>query len=318
MKHLNLIYKLSGTEEKIETGLSVFDIAPILLSVGELIRKSNQILYPEGREIAVNVKPFRQGSFIIDIVIFAHNKFRDLISFVNQEEVEQVKTLLEWIGIICGTSASLCGLIRFLKGKPKTIEQLTPNEIRYTGEDNASITVPREVHQLFQNCNIQTIAYHALGKPLEQEGIVKVETYLENENNERVVFGLEEAQYLQNYSLAEIPSIDLEETVVSPMKVYLIPKRGSFDGDPRQWSFRMGETVITATIKDESFLKKCKEGDIRPNHTDILYVDLIQKIKKINGRFNTGSIVFEVEKVLDYQKCSTGAQASICNKNMTL
>jgi hypothetical protein len=67
MKHVNLIYKLDSITEEMNSGLSVFDLAPILLSVGELVRESNKTLYPDGKELAVNVKPFRQGSFIIDI-----------------------------------------------------------------------------------------------------------------------------------------------------------------------------------------------------------------------------------------------------------
>lgn len=323
MKNIDLIYRLDGEREKIENGFSVFEIAPILLSVGELIKESNKTLYPLGRDIAVNVKPFREGSFIIDIVIFAQNNFQEIIDYVDRNDVQQIKELLEWIGIIVvgatATKCSLYKLIKFLHGKPKTVEKINPNEIRYTGEDGNSITVNKQVHQLFQNCNIQNVFYNGFGKPLEQSGVTKIETYLKDSNQSdigAVEFSKNEAKFLKNYSDAEVPSLDFEETVESKMEVFLSPKRGSFDADPRQWSFRMGgadNQIITATIKDEKFLEECKVGKIKPHHTDVLKVRLIQKIKKINEILDSNSISFEVEEVLEYQANIALSQSSIEN-----
>lgn len=310
MKHVNLIYKLSGDEEKINEGLSVFEIAPILLSVGELIKKSNQIIRQDRNELSVNVKPFRKGSFIIDVVIFAQNRFNELLEFIKNDQVREIKELLEWIGLISAGGVSLYHLIKFLKGKPKAVEQISPNEIKYTSQENNSIVVTKEVHQLFQDCNIQNVIYNALGRPLEQDGITKVTTFPEDNPEQPTEFTKKEAEYLKNYSDAIIPSLVTEEAIHNNMKAYLIPKRGSFDGDPRQWSFRMSDSVITATIKDDKFLARCKNGDIRPNHKDILLVDLIQKIKKVNGKLDPDSISFEVEKVIEYQKGGLGEQSS--------
>ncbi len=324
MKNVDLIYRLDGEEGKIANGLSVFEIAPILLSVGELIKESNKTLYPLGREIAVNVKPFRDGSFIIDIVIFAQNNLQEILDYVDRDNVQQIKELLEWIGIIVGSpiagGVSLYKLITFLKGKPKTVEKIKPDEIRYTGEDGNSITVPKQVHQLFQNCTIQNVFYNGFGKPLEQNGISKIETYLKDDNksdSSTVEFSKKEAGFLKDYSDAEVPSLDSEEVVETKMEVFLSPKRGSFDADPRQWSFRMGgadNQIITATIKDEEFLEDCKIGKVKPHHTDVLKVRLIQKIKKINEKLDPNSISFEVEKVLEYQTNTPQSQTSIDNE----
>ena len=50
--------------------------------------------------------------------------------------------------------------------------------------------------------------------------------------------------------------------------VYLNPKRGSFDGDPKDWSFRRGDEIVVATIRDKDFLDKCQNGEYRLNHSD--------------------------------------------------
>ncbi len=54
--------------------------------------------------------------------------------------------------------------------------------------------------------------------------------------------------------------------------VLLNPKRGAFEGDGSQWSFHRGSEVITATVRDQKFLKQIELGEIRPNHSDLMKV----------------------------------------------
>jgi hypothetical protein len=56
MAESHLVYKLEGDIREVD----IFKLAPTLLALGELIQDSNQ-LFPDGRDIAVNVKPFRKG-----------------------------------------------------------------------------------------------------------------------------------------------------------------------------------------------------------------------------------------------------------------
>src|SRR5688572_19570794 len=62
---VHLIYELSG-----EVGaVDVFTLAPALLSLGQLIQESNATLNPGGDTVVVEVRPFREGSFIVDLVL---------------------------------------------------------------------------------------------------------------------------------------------------------------------------------------------------------------------------------------------------------
>ncbi|HRH23350.1 MAG TPA: hypothetical protein PK295_01840 [Candidatus Magasanikbacteria bacterium] len=302
---VNFIYKLDGTD--IDSGVNVFELAPILLSLGELIKESNKILNPQGRDIAVNVKPFEKGSFIVDILLFAPNNFQHLIDLVNNDHVKEIKEILEWIGIIGGgtvaTGKGLFWLIRKLNGKPKTVEQVKPNEVRYTSTSGNTYTVDVKVHLLFSNPNIQNFVYNAYGKPLESEKIDSVESYVKEEKEEtKVVFEKDVLESIKNYSEAQLPSLAVEEEISASMEVFVSPKRGSFDADPRQWSFRLGagEQIIKATIKDEDFLAKYKSNQIRLHFTDVLKVKLVQKLKKKDGTIDLESGINEIEKVLEY------------------
>jgi len=53
----------------------------------------------------------------------------------------------------------------------------------------------------------------------------------------------------------EVKSLSQAEIVkeVTIPGVLLNPKRGAFENDPKDWSFRRGEDIITATIKDQIF-----------------------------------------------------------------
>jgi hypothetical protein len=57
MAESHLVYKLEGDIREVD----IFKLAPTLLALGELIQDSNHQLFPDGRDIAVNVKPFRKG-----------------------------------------------------------------------------------------------------------------------------------------------------------------------------------------------------------------------------------------------------------------
>jgi hypothetical protein len=155
--HVNFVYKLDGDVTEID----IFKLAPTLLALGELIQESHQQVNPEGRQIGVNVKPFRQGSFIVDLTVFPQSNLQQLLDLLNTHPVEQVKTLLEWIGLITGGTGvvGVLQLIRWLNGKPKAVDEIKPGEFRYTAGDDKSITVNAPVHQLFSNSSITNHIY---------------------------------------------------------------------------------------------------------------------------------------------------------------
>jgi hypothetical protein len=83
--HLNFIYKLEGDVTEVD----VFKLAPTLLALGELIQDSNAELNPGStKKISVNVKPFREGSFIVDLRLFAETNFQQIIDFLKPYSLE--------------------------------------------------------------------------------------------------------------------------------------------------------------------------------------------------------------------------------------
>lgn len=174
-KKINLIYQLNGPS--IDDGVDIFKLSPLLLSLGELIQNSQEAAHPEGNKLGVNVKPFKKGSFVIELQLFAQSNLGQLIDFINKDSVTEIKELLEWLGIIGGSVMGVIGVYKFLKGKPKRFEEVGFNEVRITAKDDNSITVNRNVFNLFQNTSVQQRIYNIYGNFLGQEGVETVHSF---------------------------------------------------------------------------------------------------------------------------------------------
>lgn len=304
---LDLIYKLDG---QFEEGVDVFEISPILLHLGELIQESNKILFPDGKEVSVNVRPFEKGSFLVDILIFSSTHLEQLKAYVNQDSVKQIKELLEWIGLVKGLligggALSLLALILKLRGKPKSVEKTGPDEYRYTSNEGNSITVKSPVHNLFQNPTIQTAVFNTYGKPFENEQIKGIRTYTKEAEKgfDEVVVTNEEGKYFQQFEKPEI--IDESEMVnKNDVKLFLNPKRGSYEGGKGPYSFTVSgdkdNTISPVEIADEEFLAKLVKGETRLHYTDLIEAELTfeQKVKD-NEVVSTR---YQLTKVVSYKK----------------
>jgi len=306
--HLNFVYKLEGDVREVD----VFSLAPTLLALGELIQIGNQEVNPDGRQIGINVKPFREGSFIVDLTVFPQTQFQQLLDLLSTQPAERIKNVLEWLGLVTGTGGiyGVVQLVKWLRGKPKAVDEVKPGEFRYTANDDRSITVNAPVHQLLSNSAITNNIYKVYVTPLENQPFVDdVKTYLSDDEGSAVQINREDAHYIKEFAGAALtePAETVKESVHEG--VFLNPKRGSFDGDPRDWSFYRGDgEIITATIKDKEFLQACEEGNYRLNASDLLTVDLLERQTVIGTRVKKP--VYEILKVKSYIKAGQAAEST--------
>jgi hypothetical protein len=298
-EQVSFVYKLGGGPSEID----VFALAPTLLALGKLIQESNQTLYPEGHQVAVNVKPFKEGSFVVDVVLFHSEAFYPIFAIGKDIPPQQILELLSFIGFIKGTGVvaktanSVLDVIKKLKAKPAKIEQLKGGDYRYTAGDK-SITVNAPVHKLVQNNEVTINVYNSFAKPLEETGFEAVESYLEgSEQQTRSTVTKDDISALRAFASSTRGEERLQENLQE--NVLLNPKRGAFEGDGSSWSFHRGSDVITATIRDQSFLKKIEMGEIRPNHADLMRVT-IKETQKIVGT-QIKSAKYEILEVAEYK-----------------
>jgi len=300
-KGVDLIFKLNG---KIDDGIAVFELSPILLSVGTLVKEAHKTLYPNDRDLSISIKPFEKGSFDINILLSAKSVLDQFLDFFNSETGRNITAVLTYIGLISQYSGAnivnLIQVISFIKGKLKFSAPLESGEVKYIAEDNTSIIVPGEVHTLYNNCNIQQHFYTAIGRPLENPDVDSLDTFLKNKEKETMV-SLDKniAPSIKAYSTQQ-PILSPEELIENKRDIWVRPKRVSLEGEKDHWSFRIGEkTIITAKITDENFLEKIREGSIRLSNIDRLLVELVEKQTVKEGTLSTSN---EITKVKEYKK----------------
>ena len=304
---INLVYLLDGDVQEVD----VFKLAPTLLALGELIQESNQQVYPGGRQIGVNVKPFKEGSFIVDLSVFPQTHLQQFLDLLTSHPADQIKTLLEWIGLVKGIQFGAVQLVRWLKGKPKSVEEIGPGQFRYTAIDDRSVTVTRQVHQLVSNASITNNIFKIYAAPLDrQTAITEVKTSIKDDQASEVTVTREDIPSLREFVSGE--AVEGEDIVKEHTQsgVYLNPKRGAFDGDPKDWSFRRGGgEILTATIKDADFIQKCRTGEYRLNYSDLLIVDLLER-QRVQGTM-VMKPAYEILRVTNYVKGPEQTRLSI-------
>jgi hypothetical protein len=302
MSESHLIYKLEGEIKEID----IFKLAPTLLALGSLIQDSNRDLFPEGRNVGVNVKPFREGSFIVDLTLFSPTHLQQLMDFLTPHSIEQLNSLLQSIGLVStGIGTTTIGAIqaiKWLRGKPKAVEEIGPGEFRYTSQDDRSITVRAPVHTLLSDSNVTQNIYNIYGPPMtDQSAVDDVKTYLEGEEEAAVIVGREEITAIRDFVTPPEISPEAEITKETMHQgIFLNPKRGAFGNDPKDWSFWRGDDIITATIKDKEFLSRHASGEIRLNESDLLTVDLLER-QRVAGT-KVLKPTYEVIRIIDYKK----------------
>jgi hypothetical protein len=311
---IELIYKFNGN---IDEGIDVFELSPILLSVGTLIKEAHMTLYPNDREVGINIKPFEKGSFEIDILMFAKTAIDQVFNIFSTDTGKNVKDALVNLGLICSLTGvnftSLIKAVSVIKGKLKSYEQLESGDVKYTSEEGNSITVSGKVHKLYQNCNIQNNFYPALVKPLELDEVKSVDSFVKNdEKDTKVTIDKSNVPAIKAFSAGQTPCDDKADIVENKRTVWVKPRRVDLEGGPQRWSFRIGPDKLTANITDKDFLQKIKENIIILCQSDRLLVEITEKQTRKGEDILTSN---EITSVIKYEKAAEHNQMSLLNSS---
>jgi hypothetical protein len=303
MEKVDLIYKLNGD---FENGIDVFELSPVLLSVGKLIAESYHTLNPQEPQLAINVRPFQAGSFDIQLILHPTLCIQEALHFIRSQQGQDIRTLLEYIGLIGGSitggTYSLIKLIKWLNGKAKRVAKTQSGDIQYFSETDQSIVVPVKVHALFQNVNIQQIIYNGIGRPFENKEVLNIECQIKDKPDSKLIIEKDIVGACKNYSISEVPSVDAPIENETTISMWIHPHRGSYEGESNSWSFRIvgsNENIKIDNIDDVGFLDKIKNDTYKPSHNDRLHVEILQK-QKIQGMKET--FTRKIVKVIEIVK----------------
>ena len=106
------------------------------------------------------------------------------------------------------------GVIKFLRGKPKAVEELKGGEVRYTSQDDKSITVNGSVHSLLNNPTVTNNIFKVYVTPdaEDQPSIDDVKTYLKGHEGSAIVVGRNDIDSIRDFSAPTGEAIQNEVT----------------------------------------------------------------------------------------------------------
>ena len=164
--------------------MDVQQLGPALLSVGDLCREANIVIYgPDAPAVNVHVRAnFEEGCF--DIIFDLIQTITEVSTLIRTSEVADAKSLLEWIGLIGGGSTAICtslwAFLKWKRGRKISSTEEVKNEIgsityKITVEgDGNSTEISAPVHQLATSPRVRS-AQRGVVAPLRQDGIDSVE-----------------------------------------------------------------------------------------------------------------------------------------------
>lgn len=280
--------------------MDVQQLGPALLSIGDLCRESNAVIYgPDAPDVNVHVKAnFEEGCF--DITFDLIKTITEVAALIKTAEADDAKTLLEWIGLVGGGSAtigtSLWGFLKWKKGRKITSIEKLENKPGYTvvveGHGN-SIEINAPVYQLVTSARVRS-AQRGVVAPLKQDGIDSVEV----RENGKLITKLTKEEYDDGaFDILEGEVAGDEPLEPQEFNCVLVIRSPVFAQNAK-WHFYMGQQRLTASLRDESFVRRVFSGGERFGVGDRLHVRLrLTQVLTPSGDYRTDYDILLVTKI---------------------
>lgn len=298
---IQIIYRLEGVSA--DEGVDIFEIAPVLMQFGELIKSANDILGYD-QKIDVKVRPFKEGSWITEFVL-NQSVIRDLLNHLSTPEGRDLMLLLALLGLNAKEGiVGVAGIIRKTKGFVSKFTKNKDETVTYEQPDGSKFTVSLAEHRLVQSPLIQNNYYNSVIAPLEKFPTATSVEIKTGSDAEAQRFTDVDKESFQTYAKSELLE-DVDSNISTMSQVYVKPKRGSYSGEEKAYSFIMSENNVLwpVTMEDQDFLEKMKAGEIRLYFEDVLQVDLVVKQNKDSvNRIMTQYAITKVHEYIPFEK----------------
>jgi len=266
--------------------MNVKDLAPALLSIGELIEDANTILNGDQAKIAVNIKATQPGSVIVSLSVI-QDFLKQAVSLFSSNEVNAIVNagqILTYLGL-AGGGIGVLGIIKWVKNRDiKNITTLDDGNFRMEVSDGETRVVKSSEIKLFKFVNIRKHFETIIKKPLEKEGVEKVSFIIADQQN---TVTKEEKDYFTTPSIQE--EILGETETEQSLQIVNI----SFQ-EFGKWRFSDGNASFYADILDKEFAAKVQHNQAAFAKDDVLKVKLKRKQYLSLGGIKTDYIITRV------------------------
>ena len=278
----------------------------MLEALGRVVQEADHIINRDQHKLVVSVKPFQEGSWMMDLSMTVQNHPEVLFFVTNPDAIKRIKDVLECIGLIKKaneTIKTVLDVVEFLRGqKPEAIQRQPDGTVKISGPNGAQINVPGTVANLYLNPTITNNYFYAFGgNNMDRQGVEGLSTFIKGDEVQTKQFLPKEevVQNLKPYS-EPLPLPPKVETVVNETVQYLNPKEGTYGSAEGVTFLPAGKKRggFKARIADENFLARFHSGQVRFYQDDLLKARVKTEQKLNNG---TTSSKHEIVEILSYE-----------------
>ncbi len=272
--------------------MDVEELAPSLLALADLVKRSNSLVNEDRANVRVKVSGgFRHGSFEFDVELW-QTIIQRIGTLFTKENIQSAAELVEIVGL-GGLGTGAVWLIKKLRNRKHNITVIEDNRIEITLEGN-TFNVDARSYELSQDRAFRRYAERFV-RPLKKAGIDVLETLAS------------EAKEPQRITKDEVDAFDQVEDGADAGEVL-------HDGSSHQffeidnasfreglvWRLKQGDDRITAHLLDDEFQQRIEDGE-RFGKGDVLEVDLKSVVRRLpDGKLDRRN---EIIAVHTHTKC---------------
>jgi hypothetical protein len=272
--------------------MDIKDLAPALLSFGELLEKTNQLINGTDTKLNVMLRATEEGSIEIHLSTVQDfmGQMVSLLSGTGTTAIVNTFTLLQIIGFFKNGDNNLFNIIKWIKNRPvKTISKLEDGNCKIELANGEAKVCKEWVIKLFQNFEVRKRTESIVYTPLTRDGIDSVSFHSKEAQGEEVT--KEEAPYFQ---CPQPQDQKINDTAYEA--VFRIISL-AFKED-NKWRLHDGDSAINVTITDTEFLKKISENAVAFSKDDILKCKVhLMQYQTMDGLKNE----YFIEKILEHK-----------------
>lgn len=260
-------FSLTFDGPAIEDGrMSVADLAPALLALGDLFQEANSTAYPGAPAVSVEVRAFRPGSFqvYLNVTEQAGSLIQQAINLLNTPGGVAAANLITYV-------TAMLGLALFLRRKQVTGRSDDPVAGTTTlVVNNTTIVYPTIVVDMYQSDSIRQHAKR-LVSPLTRPGIDELR--LEPTAPRAVAPVAPVTIRADDVDAFDVPT--LPEVVINDRETEMVLNIASVSfAEGNKWRLSDGDHTFWASIDDEDYVARVERGEEAFRKGDMLRCSL--------------------------------------------
>lgn len=263
--------------------MDVRDLAPALLSVGELFDEANSVLNEDQVKFKTSIKATSTGSF--EIVLFlSQTGWEQIVELFSGDSITATINIRD---LIFSTGGVIWLLKKLMGRRPDKIEEMDNNSVVNIIVGDQTINISPEVRQLYENAKIHAALQKLIEEPLKRTGI---DVFKSSYDNQQMTVEKSEAEYIGGHLSSE------DQVIQSSRRAAFSILSITFK-ENNKWRLSDSHSTISAGIEDQDFLEKINRNQVSFSKGDTL-ICKVRTTQIINhGKIKTTHVV---ERVIDH------------------